>query len=581
MTGSYLALVGRVAIAEPFVSRAETIARAQGWGTALQTDELRVFCEPNLAMPVEGGGIIIGTCFDRELPYRRVRELTGPLARAVLDNGGEPLIERCWGGYVFLGERSDGSGAAVLRDPGGGLPCYFERIGRGLLVSDMAAALSELIGRPASIDWDVVLQGLAYPDLRGSDTALSGIGELQPGAAMSLGKAGQGAGSVRPVWDIARLAREREQAASPAELAEQVADEVMRCVDAWTAGVSRPLLELSGGLDSSVVGACLHATGAGLEAVTTWAPGLRADERAWARTAAAACGATLHECEADPGEVQVTRSAASQLPRPAARLFVQEIDRLHGTVARAIGADAIVSGGGGDNVFCHLQSATPVTDHLIRYGPSLRTLGVISDVASAAGATYRHVARQAARQLVRPRQAPAWRPDTRFLHRSLRLPARPSHPWLDASGGLPPGKRRHIRSLIVAQNHREGLVRAQAAPILYPLLSQPLVELCLSIPSYRWIEGGRDRMIVRRGFASRMPRELVERRGKGGFDTLADAIYRRNATTIRAMLADGRLAREGLVDRDAVSADLSEASAVERSRALALVDVESWAACWC
>jgi asparagine synthase (glutamine-hydrolysing) len=81
------------------------------------------------------------------------------------------------------------------------------------------------------------------------------------------------------------------------------------------------------------------------------------------------------------------------------------------------------------------------------------------------------------------------------------------------------------------------------------LVSQPLIELCLQIPSYVWITGGRDRAIARRAFASALPSQIVRRQGKGAIDQANLVICDANETYLREMLLDGELVREGLLDR--------------------------------
>ena len=51
-----------------------------------------------------------------------------------------------------------------------------------------------------------------------------------------------------------------------------------------------------------------------------------------------------------------------------------------------------------------------------------------------------------------------------------------------------------------------------------PLFSQPLVELCLRIPTYVLTHGGWDRAVARRAFYDDLPPEIRNRRHKGGIE---------------------------------------------------------------
>src|SRR5262249_54036655 len=81
------------------------------------------------------------------------------------------------------------------------------------------------------------------------------------------------------------------------------------------------------------------------------------------------------------------------------------------------------------------------------------------------------------------------------------------------------------------------------------LMSQPLIELCLRIPSYVWITGGRDRAIARRAFEHVLPPVIARRQQKGAIDQHNLQIFDANETYLRAMLLDGLLVKEGLLDR--------------------------------
>src|SRR5690606_8440727 len=136
--------------------------------------------------------------------------------------------------------------------------------------------------------------------------------------------------------------------------------------------------------------------------------------------------------------------------------------------------------------------------------------------------------------------------------------------------------------ILTIYNYLEGHARAEFAPILSPLLSQSVVECCLAIPAWQWCEGGRNRAVAREAYADRLPRMVIERRSKGSFDGFCTALLEANRGLVRAMLLEGRLAREGLLDRTAVAAALDQPFPLAESvaRLLALVDVESWLTGW-
>src|SRR3546814_13901541 len=83
------------------------------------------------------------------------------------------------------------------------------------------------------------------------------------------------------------------------------------------------------------------------------------------------------------------------------------------------------------------------------------------------------------------------------------------HPWLSAPPETLPGKAAHVAMLARAQKSIELYPRADAQPQIVPLLSQPVVELCLSIPTWPWVHGGRARAVARPAFAGLLPAPLL------------------------------------------------------------------------
>ncbi len=119
--------------------------------------------------------------------------------------------------------------------------------------------------------------------------------------------------------------------------------------------------------------------------------------------------------------------------------------------------------------------------------------------------------------------------------------------------------------------------------MILPLLSQPLVETCLSIPTWQWIDGGRDRVLVRRAFSPDLPPEIAWRRSKGGPSSFACEVIDRNKAKLQTLLLDGILAAKGLIDVSRVRRALDPATPVrspEDFRLALLAETEAWLRYW-
>jgi asparagine synthase (glutamine-hydrolysing) len=109
------------------------------------------------------------------------------------------------------------------------------------------------------------------------------------------------------------------------------------------------------------------------------------------------------------------------------------------------------------------------------------------------------------------------------------------------------------------------------------------MEYCLSLPTWLWCEGGRNRSLARQAFARHLPAGIVERTSKGGPDSFSLSIFERHRASLRGILLDGAIAAAGLVDREAVEQALyahQTPSASARLRLLSLADAEAWAQSW-
>jgi asparagine synthase (glutamine-hydrolysing) len=127
-------------------------------------------------------------------------------------------------------------------------------------------------------------------------------------------------------------------------------------------------------------------------------------------------------------------------------------------------------------------------------------------------------------------------------------------PWIREAEGLTPGLAWQILCLCIPAEFYESFGGATAIERTPVLMSQPVMEVCLRIPTYVWIDGGRDRSIARRAFADVLPQAIVRRTQKGLADRYNRRMLDENAVFLREMLLDGMLVKEGLLDRDKLEA---------------------------
>jgi asparagine synthase (glutamine-hydrolysing) len=153
------------------------------------------------------------------------------------------------------------------------------------------------------------------------------------------------------------------------------------------------------------------------------------------------------------------------------------------------------------------------------------------------------------------------------------------HPWLEPGKGRLPGKLEHVGLLAIVLNALEGFGYEREWPVIYPLLSQPVVELCLRIPTWLWCEGGINRAVARHAYRDALPELTVQRRSKGTFDRLGIELIEQQRHAMQEFICGGALAATGLIKADDVREAIRGMASYQDltwARILTFVDVEAW-----
>ncbi len=482
------------------------------------------------------------------------------------------LTHRAWGDYVAFACSGDGCG--VLRSPSAGLAALRAVLGSTMLIASHFEDLAEL-GVSRALDWKFVADHLAYAHLRGARTGFAAIDEILPGETAHVRRR-----SVErwQTWTPWRFACPTQQYTLGEEAAATLRTAIESTVRAQASDRSSLLLELSGGLDSSIVAAALAAAKADVTALNLATGDAEGDERRFARLTAAATGLAL--TERTVGEaIDLTQPPCSATVRPGMPAMLSLVDETFAEAARAAGSDGFMGGTGGDSVFCALGSAAPAADAWRRIGPGRRFFATALALAEIHGADPWRIAWRAVRMATwRAPRRPGPRSDL-FLAAERLPPAPPFHPWLAEPADALPGKRLHIRGIMAAAAHLDGYARHAAAPSLFPLLAQPVVEASLRIPTWLWVEGGLDRAIARRAFRGVLPEAVLARRTKGAMDALCARVFEANRSRLLPFLSDGLLAQAGLLDLSGIAAYLRTDGPLRDDRffrLLPIVDTERW-----
>ncbi|MGN6210496.1 asparagine synthase-related protein [Asticcacaulis sp.] len=541
------------------------------------SDEVKVYSnDVTLSVGMPGAdGIIIGHLFSQGGKFPRVHSLTEAQAQSIVASSGQSLVNDFWGGYVAVWHGRGDKGVSVLRDPSGTLPCYYIDGPEDLVLASDVELLLEAGTFTPAVDWDFLTDHLLFYELRSERTALKGIAELLPSVRLDTSVGGLSKTALWFPWT-----HTSPRGLTPSDLRTVIA----LAIQSWGNCFDQIALGVSGGLDSSIVAASLAGKGNGLTCYTFATDDPEGDERIYARCLTDALNVELVEKFYDQSDVDIHRSTAKHLARPLLFAFGQSVQKMRRDLTRDRGIDAFFTGIGGDNILCSLYSPSPLIDRLYTEGLSKGLWETLLDISEISEATVWQVVAGASR-LAFKSAPPAWKMETKLLGPAVTRRGRLdlTHPWHDQPKNALPGKTIHVGMFQRIQGTIDGLDRTSLGPQINALLSQPIVEACLSVPSWQWCSNGENRSMARAAFAGKLPERILRRRSKGGPGSFAHRVVEANRGKIRDLLLGGQLVQQGLIDADQVRVALSDQrplDAVTYWRLLELSEAEVWSRYW-
>ncbi|WP_084514706.1 asparagine synthase-related protein [Sphingobium lactosutens] len=564
----------------PDGSRIDETAKRFNLDLCFEACGVRVFVSPGYAIRINGNrGVFLGTLFERNGPPEPLVELDEDQQNVVAAKGAPAVLTSYWGAYCAL--LREGTGFALMRDPSGGLPAYYTSTPGSCVIGSDPEIIAETGYWTPAVSWDDLAAHMYARGLPKSVTPLRGLSELLPGTACCICDSSMRIEAIWSPWDHAQP----ETASDISGSSEILRRTIQNVVSPWSSRYPSILIGVSGGLDSSIIAASISARRARVTGVTLVTNDPDGDERLFTRLLSEGIGIEILDVRYDPADIDLGISCVRHLARPIGRSHALAYDRAMHRIARERGVDAFFSGNGGDNVFYYTQSANPIADRLLADGPGIGVLHTWRDVCRLTGCTPIEAAGATIGSVRSRGRGYQWSSDSRFLDAGLVVDLaknRVSHPWLADDRARLPGKAAHIAALLRIQSGLEGYDR-RLPPMINPLMSQPVLETCLAVPTWKWVEGGRDRALARSAFSHILPQGILERRTKGGPDGFANQIIAMHRIEILDRLTSGYLARRKIIDCDEIASALSDdkpTMGTDQARLLSLVDTEAWVAHW-
>ena len=582
-------------------------ASSSQWQEALDCPGLRVLCADARAGSLEPHllagklGVLLGSVFTRRLgpqddePAQRC-ELGEARTAAIVDSRGEWLVRNCWGNYVALIADPLTGSTCVLKDPCGSLPCFSTTFRGCTIVFSAIADCIELGSARFTLNRHFLERRLYGGDMTQQYDALNEVMQIRRGECVELAPRQQPSIIRRRfLWNPIEIARAGDMLDDPGVAAMALRSTLRSCTSTLAACHESALLRLSGGLDSSIVLACLQrAPGRPhLLSYTQYVPASPLDARRWARIAAGHAGSEHVEVESTAASVRVGAILdMAPTAEPFSTLMCLVTAGHEQDLATRSAATATFSGDGGDCVFGSFCIGEAAAAYLRRHGPRPAVLRLAADSASILRQTTWHELGRALRMWLTGRSVTSL---TASNHDARKLvtaevirecEASPAvHPWLTGQRHEPWEAISKLGMMLGTPDlyASQAQPRAHAPEIVAPIYSQPMIELSLRIPADVLFAGGRDRGLARHAFRGDVAQPILDRVWKDRAGGFHEELIHRNRDWLREILLDGVLVSEGLLDKAAVERALAPGlvkSEVFPGELLRHLDTEVWARHW-
>jgi asparagine synthase (glutamine-hydrolysing) len=305
-------------------------------------------------------------------------------------------------------------------------------------------------------------------------------------------------------------------------------------------------------------------------------------------------GFPLIECRYDSATSMDRLLTLPRTVSPASYLTRDGCDPNEIDLARAHGATAIFTGIMGDTLFHMTPAAPSAADYIRARRFDSRFLAIVLQAAQLDRISVWTVLHNALMNGL-------FKPPMSFLPGEFRNPAgslltreaceavydvdspRFLHPWLRELQGVPFGKFPLIGSLGWNSAYFGALREPMEPELIHPFFSEPLMELCLRLPSFSMLRDGWDRALVRQAFEPELPEMVRTRTSKGSPNLYVRERIEHNKAFIRDFLSDGILVKQGLLDRSKLVDCLpgqTTRSGTSLGRLWACVAAEAWSHAW-
>lgn len=474
------------------------------------------------------------------------------------------FINKYWGNYIYV--RVKDNQATILRDPVGQTPLFYTKLDSGeyLFSSEIETLLDMLKSRPG-FNWKYFSSYILHAFITTEQTAFNEIYELPHGCQISYNST-NGITDTSIVWNPLNYFSGYKGSENAMNNIVNITSNV---IESWTKSADVISLDFSGGTDSTGILLLLNKIlnkNKEIRLINQYHPDVSSsDERKYARATAMDLGLQLIEFDHsdslpyDP----VVKSARFKPNWPTSILSYLKVNNDISSLLEGNKNVTYMSGHGGDHIFMCPPPVTSLCDYLIEKGgkgfnkKAMELYAIFREPLSSMASnilkgfiSYYFYSQytQSFYVINKIKSAPWFNKDVYLLEKQMHY-----HPFFDKEKTTKslPGKFWLIECIYSGLSTIKTDIRDDGTnPIFFPLFSQPLLELALSIPTYESYRYGHNRYLFRKAISDTFKSDAVWRHDKGETSGIEQRGIKRNEKQILELCLDGNLVKQGLVNKE-------------------------------
>lgn len=462
----------------------------------------------------------------------------------------DELVKNYWGNYIAL--FFDNNDIKVFRDPSASINCLWYTCEETTLVFSSLDSYRKCIEHNFRIDRKYIAATLCFNRINNCYTGIKDVKSLIAGCSISLNT-----GKIESHWSPENFANAKNDEISIDCIEEKLRKTVIDCLTVWGNSYKSILINLSGGLDSSIVAICLKEfSKANLTALNFYSDSLAGNEVRYAKEVSEKYEINLNLFKLNNYKLNLI-DKLNDFPcqhRPMKFGLGFESNDYEADVIINHKIDAIFSGCGGDALFQNNNSIFISQDYYRDKGFN----GLFTTSRRVAELTDRTVWDIFIKSILNK-----YSKKKKYLYEnriSKELICEYyvdqidynylSHPWHDLFSDLNNGKKFQISGLIDSENFYTYRKSSEKVDVVHPLLSQPIIELCLTIPSYILTPNLINRGLIRSAFKEYLPESIMIRRSKCTAGNFFSELIEYNYNDICNNLLNGKLIDYQIVSKE-------------------------------